>query len=205
MATIIYAPIISEARGKVADCVFSVWKGRPYIRQRVIPANPQTAAQTAVRESLARVVDLWQSIQIQLKEVWNTYGTGYRMSGFNMFMSQNRADEQVPSLLQVGVPNADLDPVVGFAAATGAGAGGDIDLTWTNGTVGADKKIYVLARKTLTDEFTLEDSDTTLVSADAYTISGLDADTEYDIYLLVEDCTNDLFSLSAAATATSKA
>lgn len=205
MATIIFAPIISEARGKVSDCVFSIWKGRPYIRQRVIPANPQSAAQTAVRESLARCVDLWQSIENQLKAVWNTYATGYRMSGFNKFMSQNRADEQVPDPLQVGVPNADIDPASSLTAVTGVGVSGDIDLTWAGGTQGAGYYAYILARQFTKDEFTMEDSDTTLFSAEAYTISGLVAGMEYDIYLLDELIADNEFSLSKHDSAFSKA
>ena len=205
MATIIYAPIISEARGKVADCVFAVWKGRPYIRQRVIPANPQTADQTAVRESLARCVDLWQSIEIQLKTIWNTYATGYRMSGFNKFMSQNRADEQVPSLLQVGCPNKLIDPAATFTPVTGVGAAGDIDCTWTGGTVGANYKAYILARETGKDEFTIEEVDTTLFSAGAVVLSDLEPDTSYDLYLLDEESVLHDFSLSKSGTATSKA
>lgn len=205
MATIIFAPIISEARGKVSDCVFAVWKGRPYIRQRVIPANPQTAAQTAVRESLARCVDLWQSIENQLKEIWNTYATGYRMSGFNKFMSQNRADEQVPSLLQVGVPNPDIDPAATFTPSTGAGAAGDIDCVWTGGTVGANYYAYILCRKATLDDFTIEENDTVLFSAGAVTLSGLVAGATYDVYLLDEENVLHDFGLSKSGQCAAKA
>jgi hypothetical protein len=39
-----------SASGTFADTLTaSIWKGRPYMRQRVIPANPQTALQLAVR------------------------------------------------------------------------------------------------------------------------------------------------------------
>ncbi len=205
MATIIFAPIISEARGKVSDCVFSIWKGRPYIRQRVIPANPQSAAQTAVRESLARCVDLWQSIENQLKVVWNTYATGYRMSGFNKFMSQNRADEQIPSLLQFGVPNTDIDPATTFTPVTGVGAAGDIDCAWTGGTVGANYYAYILCRKATLDEVTVEDTDATLFSAAAVTLSGLVAGATYDVYLLNEENVLHDFSISKSGQCSAKA
>lgn len=200
MAQVIFSPIISDLRGKVADAVFSVWKGRPYIRQRVIPANPQSDAQTAVRESLARCVDLWQSFQNQVKVVWNAYYTAYRMSGFNGFMQVNRADEQTPAILQLGRPNPDIDPATTFAAATGAAAG-EIDLTWTGGTQSADHKAYILTRKSGEDAFEVADADTTLFSAGSLTLSGLTAGATYDVYLLDEETVESDFSASKGDTA----
>lgn len=48
------SPLMSlDASGTVADAlVFSKWKGRNYVRQHVIPSNPQSTAQQAVREAL---------------------------------------------------------------------------------------------------------------------------------------------------------
>lgn len=47
-------PLMSlSASGSVADTiVFSIWKGRPYVRELVTPSNPQTANQAAVRSIL---------------------------------------------------------------------------------------------------------------------------------------------------------
>jgi len=44
-------PLMSlEASGSVANTlVFSIWKGRPYVRELVTPSNPQTASQVAYR------------------------------------------------------------------------------------------------------------------------------------------------------------
>lgn len=204
VATIIYAPIISEARGKVADAVFSVWKGRPYIRQRVIPANPQTPAQDTVRESLARCVELWQSLELQITDVQDTYATGYRMSGFNWFMQQNRKQEETTAELKIAPPNKLIDPVTTLAGVAGANAG-EINLTWLDGTESAGHKIYVIVRKTLTNEFEVKSHDAVLTSAHAVTLTGLVPATLYGIYLCDELVATHQFSASDFCTATSHA
>ncbi len=195
MATIIYAPIISEARGAVADCVFSVWKGRPYIRQRVIPHNPKSDDQKAVRESLARCVYLWQSLELEITDYQDKYSTAYRYSGFNWFVKANRAAEQAGTELKIAPPNKLIDPVDTLADA-GGGASGSIVLTWANGTVGADYKVYILTRKTGDDEFVLAEKDTTLTSAGTVTITDLEAAATYDCFVLNEETLKSDFSAS---------
>lgn len=200
MARITFSPLVTAASGKVKDTVFSRWKGRAYIRARVTPANPQTAAQTAVRNSLARCVDLWQSFQTQVKAAWNLYASPYSMSGYNKFMSANRADEQAASLLQDTPVNTDVNPADTFSAASGA-ASGEIDLTWTGGTVGADYKAYVLVRLAGADAFVVGDADTVLFSAGALTLTGLVPAATYQVYLSDEETVDDLFSESLADSA----
>lgn len=195
MATIIYAPIISEARGAVADCVFSVWKGRPYIRQRVIPANPQSDDQTAVRESLARCVELWQSLEKDITNVQDAYATGYRMSGFNNFIKDNRAAEQAETELKITPPNKEIDPVAALTDA-GGGASGSIILTWTGGTVGTTFKVYVLTRKDAENEFVLAEKDTTLTSEGTVTITELTPGSSYDCFVINENTDDDSMSVS---------
>ena len=48
-------PLMSmSASGKLADAiVFSIWKGQAYVRQWLVPANPQSAAQGNQRTMLA--------------------------------------------------------------------------------------------------------------------------------------------------------
>lgn len=204
MARISFSPLIVEASGKVKDTVFSRWKGRPYIRSRVTPANPQTAAQTAVRESMARCVTLWQSLTADVKANWNTYASPFSISGYNAFVKANRALEQAGSILTVTNVSALLNGLDTLTASTGSGSG-EIDLDWTGGSVGADKFAYVLSRKTTLDVLDLEESTTTLISATSTTISGLTASTSYQMYVSVFDDTEDTLSISKGDTATSGA
>lgn len=200
MARISFSPLIVEASGKVKDTVFSRWKGRAYIRSRVTPANPQSAAQTLVRNSLARCVSLWQSFTADMYTNWNTYASPYSISGYNAFVKANRATEQAGTELQVTAVDSVLSGLDTLSAASG-GASGEIDLTWTGGSVGADKYAYVLSRLDGTDALVLEESTTTLISAGARTISGLSAGDTYQMYVAVFDDTENTLSISKGDTA----
>lgn len=83
-------PFLSlDARGTLADTmVGSYWRGINYIRVRVVPHNPQSTAQTAIRQALTDGVSKWRfgSISQDDKNWWNTYARGLGESGFNRFM-----------------------------------------------------------------------------------------------------------------------
>lgn len=203
MATIRFSPLITEASGSVKDTVFSRWKGRAYIRARVTPSNPQTAAQTLVRESLARTVELWQSTEAQIKAVWDTYASPYSLSGYNSFVSANRAKEQAGTELDLTPPNKDIDKLTTLVASTGT-LTKEIDLVWTGGTQDADKFIYVVSRQDTLNAFVLVEKDTTLVSALSVTLTMPLAATVYEIYVADEDGSDSEFSESIMDSATSQ-
>lgn len=82
-----------SASGKLANAlVYSVWKGINYARQYVIPANPQTAAQTTQRGYLTSALALWHDVVNALsaldKASLNRGATviGKVMSGFNLYV-----------------------------------------------------------------------------------------------------------------------
>lgn len=199
MARVSFSPLIVAASGKVKDTVFSKWKGRAYIRARVVPANPQSAAQTLVRESLARCVELWQSFQTKLKNYWDDYATPYSLSGYNTFMSANRADEQAASELLASPHNKSIDPADTFTAVSGTGSG-EIDCAWTGGSVSAAHFAYIIVRKVNTNEFVMKSSASVLFSVGAETLTGLAAGIEHQVYLSNEDTTEELMSKSMSDT-----
>ena len=48
-----------SSSGSIADTLtFSKWKGRPYVRQRVVPANPQSTAQQTTSAGSKTIGDL---------------------------------------------------------------------------------------------------------------------------------------------------
>lgn len=85
-------PLFSiDARGALADAiVFSSWKGIPYVRQYVIPFNPQTVDQMEIRDAFAVYVSKWQLLIAGDKLLWNARVEilGYAMSGFNFYVQQ---------------------------------------------------------------------------------------------------------------------
>lgn len=196
MSLVKFTPIVSDARGKIGDAVFSSWKGRAYIRTRVDPANPNTAAQQAVRNSLARCVELWQYLEEQVQNDWGDKALPYRYSGFNLNMSQNRADEQAGNLILLSYQHPDITPMTDFAAVTGVGVSGDIDCSWTDPGQGAGYYAYVATREVGTNIWVVQSKDTVLTSAAAVTLSGLNPAKTYDVYGAVEVIADNEFSRS---------
>lgn len=173
-----FSPLLAGASGKAADAVAASWKGRAYIRKHVIPANPKTAGQIAVRESMARCVTLWRSLSSTIKAWLDTYGTGYRMSGYNVFVQKCRALEQVPSPLVVVPANPNVAALTDLA-----GTNGDTEtvITWTDPTLSGFTKIALILR----DEAGVIFSDEILsidMSAETHTITGLTNGNNYTLY-----------------------
>jgi len=87
------APFLSlSAGGKFANTlVASVWKGIPYMRKYVVPANPNTTAQAAHRALFTLAVLAWQTIKIVaiMKTAWavDALMGAATESGFNAFVA----------------------------------------------------------------------------------------------------------------------
>jgi hypothetical protein len=84
-----------DARGSLADTLTgSYWKGINYIKTRVIPNNPQSSAQTAIRTVMASGVSNWRfgAISAGAKTMWESYAAGTGMSGFNRFIRYYQRD-----------------------------------------------------------------------------------------------------------------
>jgi len=98
--TRVQGPLFSvTASGTLGDAiVFSNWKGLPYVRSRVIPANPQYSGQVSIRNVLKAGVSAYQDDASQdatSRNSWDYYASGTGMSGFNryikLFILNNKA------------------------------------------------------------------------------------------------------------------
>ena len=105
------APLLSlGATGKLAKTlVFSTWKGIKTAREYVVPANPQTAAQTAQRTLFSAMVTSWRTYFVlpAMRTAWNLAAQvgSKTQSGFNAAIS---AMVQIAS----GDPNASFCTVL---------------------------------------------------------------------------------------------
>lgn len=88
------SPIFSDIRNKLGEnVVFSMWKGRQYMRSYTKPANPKTTGQTANRLHMAAVVSWWQQHVATVPAsitLWNTGALASLISGFNLFTKTMR-------------------------------------------------------------------------------------------------------------------
>ena len=104
------------ASGSIAKTLtFGKWKGIPTARQRVDPANPNTAAQQTQRGFMASGVAFWRGYLTGTdgKAAWNTEATasGKPQSGFNSFTS---------SAVKVSAEDPDASFVTGIEATIAA-------------------------------------------------------------------------------------
>ena len=88
------SPLFSDIRNKLGEnVVFSMWKGRPYMRSYVRPSNPNTNKQKANRLHMATLVAGYQAhIKITPADVtlWNAAALSQLVSGYNRFIKGMR-------------------------------------------------------------------------------------------------------------------
>jgi hypothetical protein len=79
------------ASGTLGDVItYSSWKGLPYARSRVIPANPRTNSQVSIRNTMTAGVSTYRdavSVPAGSKTSWEFYASGTGMSGFNRYIN----------------------------------------------------------------------------------------------------------------------
>ena len=82
--------ILGGFSGKVGPVVGGKWKDVDYMRSYVIPANPNTTAQQAVRAKFAQLVVIARGVLANiLQPFWDPFESS--MSGFNAWISANYA------------------------------------------------------------------------------------------------------------------
>ena len=130
-----------------------------------------------------------------IKAWLDTYGTGYRISGYNVFMQKNRALEQAGSLLLPVPANANQPAPSALTFVTGIGVAGDIDLTWTDNSGSGFTQIRLAVRLSSANVFELI---ATIPSVDGTaTLNGLTAGADYDCYGIFQNPTTGELSTSA--------
>lgn len=87
----VYGPMMSlDASGTLANAItFAKWKGRNYVRERIIPSNPKSGAQTGRRAMFSFLAKGWQALATADQASWDTLGDDLIASPFNGFVSSN--------------------------------------------------------------------------------------------------------------------
>ena len=90
------APLLSfGASGSLAKTmVYSKWKGRPYVRRHVIPANPKSTAQVLTRNAFASANDIWKLMGPLGIAPWDRFATGQVLTGRNKMMGDYVSDNR---------------------------------------------------------------------------------------------------------------
>ncbi len=188
-----FSIIAAGLSGSAGDVTAANWKGRPYLRTRVTPTNPNTANQQAQRNGFKRAMFCFQALAALVKTFLDLIGADTQVSGSNAFMSSNVPDE-VDSYAHGIIPaNRYAETLQGFAAATGAGASGTIDVTWDAGSYIAGDIPYIWYRKRngagpdYETPWTVFDVGAVEMDDEAITITGLTAAGTYAVAMAPYD------------------
>jgi hypothetical protein len=115
MAKIKLGSNLADIRGKLNGHVFSKNRNGNYIRNKVTPVNPRTAAQSAVRLAFALISSLWRAMTAANRASWingasdfskkNVFGDTNILTGLQLFQRINN------NLNNVGISMLDTCPV----------------------------------------------------------------------------------------------
>jgi len=85
------APLLSfEGSGQIAKTqVYAKWKGVPYVRRHVIPANPNTTGQQTTRNTFSYLNSIWKFGSTVLQAPWTAYAKGKPLTNRNAFQKFN--------------------------------------------------------------------------------------------------------------------
>lgn len=111
------APLLSfSAGGQIAKTqVYSSWKGIPYVRRYVIPANPQSTEQTKTRTAFSWLNNVWKIAPADFVAPWTLAAKSQQMTNRNLWLKRNT------SMLRSAV---DLTGLIMSPGAAGGIAGG---------------------------------------------------------------------------------
>lgn len=120
------------ARGSIGKTlVMSKWKGIPYARQHVVPANPRTTAQQTNRSIFAFLREAYKRAPVDVTAPFEAFASGRPLTGMNKFVGENMRVLQGQSNLGFLIVSPGARgglPPISVNAVTGAGAG-EIDVS----------------------------------------------------------------------------
>jgi hypothetical protein len=131
----VLGPMFSfEASGTIGKiATFSKWKGRPYVRQRVVPANPKSALQVATRAMLRFLSQAWATVGATPQGSWDDLAAASQISPFNAYVGRNQSrfrEFQAPSQTYPAAETG-TQPVAVLTSAVGGPSYIDVTLTIT--------------------------------------------------------------------------
>jgi len=158
MAKIKFGNIVVDMRGKISGNVYSKNKGGAYSRVRVVPSNPQTSFQSAVRAIFTSLSQAWRGLSATDRASWNSavgnfsrtnnLGDKHNLSGNALYVSLNKNldDVNVSPLSTAPSPEA-VTPVT--VASAVASEGGQTVVVTMGGALDSDTAVKVFASPTL--------------------------------------------------------
>lgn len=126
-------PLLSiSARGQIGKSqVYAGWRGVPYARQYVQPANPRSAAQVTTRSTFSGIDAQWKRMFTLSQAPWDAASKGRPFTGRNKLISDNlpalRGDATMADWIGSPGNGGGLPPTSVTAASTATA--GELDVT----------------------------------------------------------------------------
>lgn len=148
MATVV-APFLGlDASGTIGKTfTVSKWKGRLYVRKRVIPHNPKTDAQVGVRSNFAITVMMYKLLDAPSIALWEAVAAGKQHTALNDMMQKSQINlqslhsvQKLPTIISDVAPAEPTSP-------DSVVSGHRVTLTWTD-PVDADLYTVYVYRST---------------------------------------------------------
>ena len=144
------------ASGTLADTVtFSKWKGRPYVRTRVIPKNPRSDSQTGMRQMMEFLTRSWSSVSSSNQATWESLAESLQVSPFNAFVGKNMARWR-NYLPPSQIPEATADdtlPTLGTVQASASGRNIKVTIPITTPADGWGITVHISTQSNFTPGF----------------------------------------------------
>lgn len=142
-----FAPWVGDVKGKVGNAVVQGNRAGATLREKVIPNNPGSSAQTAVRTNTSAQSKAWAGLTDAQRNGWNTaaasdewsmknkLGQPFKLSGFQLFMQLNLVLLNIGQSAITDVPAKTTFSDIGMGALTVTATGSVATIAYTGDAV----------------------------------------------------------------------
>lgn len=159
MAKVKFSALISEMRNKLNGSVFSRNRGGAYLRNKVTPLNPQTAAQVEARSLLATFSQAWRSLTQAQRDAWNSavsnwtttdvFGDSVKPTGATLFIRLNINIANAGGTTITSPPSPVGVASLVTLSVLASEVSGQVQITFAEDTVPADEALVLEATPNL--------------------------------------------------------
>lgn len=191
--------LIGSMSGKAGNAVAARCRGVQYIRQHVIPTNPNTEDQQAQRARFSLIVGWYHALSAALSLYLTYLALGLPQSGFNLFQARNVRDlynEVDPRLTPLSTNVQEINTWVVATESVGG-----LQATWDAGDAVPTSTLEIYCCKFDGTDYTGEifqpDYTPPLVSAETVLFGNLEPGEQYQCFALVKSATGQ-YSVAVA-------
>lgn len=156
MAKLLFGVGVADARNKLGGHVFSKNRFGAYVRQKVSPTQPRTAAQLAIRSVFGTLSKQWGQILSDLeRQAWislaatnprpDQFGNPQVLTGLQLFQSVNRNLSTIGKAAETTAPPGLHVDGLTEVSVTSAVTGSHFDVDWKPQSLGAHMHIVITA------------------------------------------------------------